>query len=1690
MFGELNGTTIANQNFDLFKQSLNEAISANTLSQASIDDIQSYTTDAARDRAMGDLYAKTQKSLSGASSPIYAFGKPTEYVPEKMSWTFKNYNTAELYQELSDGSMVQRFDTYTPGINNYEDHAQKQTTGDKAFNGFTKFWDTFGTGVVGGTVGAVYGVKEAIKEGSFSALYDNDFMRELDLHSERMNVDYANYVTAEQARSGFMGKGVANFIADDVSQGLAFTAQAIATEAIWSWATGGASLATVGARIPLSLGRVASKVGTVADKFVDGAKYLDDALKVAKVGKQETVALSTAATRNSLLKMNKVIIGGKTGEGINLFRGLVTSAGYEAGFEARAFMSESRRNFKEQYKSEYGKEPSSEELADFEDKLKSTANGLYTYNLALVGASNIAQFGSLMGMKLPKLGLSETLNKKIFGVGTEIVEGAPKALKATTRQKALQFGWSQLKSPLTEGAFEEGLQSVGSRTASNLMEQSFNKDLAKENYSTVETFAQSMLDTYTKEEGLQEIFTGMIVGALTGNAMGMYRTKGLNLNHEFTNPQKRAEDIEKAFGANSDYSAKVSIENMLMTNRILASKKAEENAARKGDLLGGQLSRGTQLYAQFQRGHALDYLDEQVESLSNNIDLLREEDLAKNQGITLEQAGELKASMKEELNAQLKTFKKVTEFSNFVIGNKLGSEEFKELFKKYKEKNPDTNEKMLKRQATDMLKQAMSYELFMGETAYKHSDEMFSAFQNEVQNILGSQNIQSSFSISDVINKSTKAVQKELFDAKIELSDTKKELANLEKTYRDLENVASKATTPEARQEALNKLNDLALKRTELTEKEADLTNNWNVLFDTAKLQNPFGQNKKEYVSSDEIVNNDKVIAQTLGSINQLSPEKGARLKKLLKEYEKSVVAFKKYSERTDQMTQGNLGYQGILGGMLLKSNPNKATIEMIKGIMDTHFIQSTEGKNLMEETISDISFRNSAPKKGVSIVPTPEDKAQMSLVEYIKQSIKENPYLFEQIGEDYQNALPTDEELIEYIELYSPVLEDPNFDTAEFTYDPGTQLELFKKYLSEEEIQRLQELNTKFANWQLMEGASLEGATIAELIQQQANLTREVKEDVNNGILTEDDLDTVVDSVNDEVKGKRNFDVLQTPQNVFVQTDKEDVIISHLTPQGLLELKGQQTAEVTKKGAKSSKTVDVEDINAEVEAGDIITYGNTTVKYIKGGRLVMKKSAFMEGDVRTRATKSGYSIVFDQEGKAMKSDFSDVDSYSPQESYKLQSGDELTMIVDLDDAYNKSLVGKSEEEFESNLKISFYDNRGNKVADLKASYQAEGETIDPNFLNVRKQAVEAVKNSQEGRVTVGYAPVSTILLGSPNLELTPDGKEKLFDIKPNLVKDYGYWDGQKMHLKEGVRHVRIDFLKGLNKEMPIVIVEEGNTLIAYPVTMNKIVRPLGTEIMEKGLSKAQLALELTKEAKDRGIKADLFYISDNNTNMFQPDGATSEELENVVSQLNAVQEVADYKGWINKGYKKEAIANEATININMDGIQFLSPKIVVNLSAFSENKTLAKPTSVEVQNLFALRSKVASMGTLNSDIPAITGDGTFKMQGANYNYFIDPETGDILINRVSIGTLAKLVKKYNEEPAQEGKEEYLKLIRDPKASSNKGQDFFSKYNESLAQLAEMENRIQLDPDLKAEYDNIIQLDAEKQAQANKNKKC
>jgi hypothetical protein len=263
-----------------------------------------------------------------------------------------------------------------------------------------------------------------------------------------------------------------------------------------------------------------------------------------------------------------------------------------------------------------------------------------------------------------------------------------------------------------------------------------------------------------------------------------------------------------------------------------------------------------------------------------------------------------------------------------------------------------------------------------------------------------------------------------------------------------------------------------------------------------------------------------------------------------------------------------------------------------------------------------------------------------------------------------------------------------------------------------------------------------------------------------------------------------------------------------------------------------------------------------------------------------------------------------------------------------------------TEEEFENNVKISFRDAQGNKIADLKALHLAEAQDtseIPTKFLEARAKAKELAWG-KTGSIELGNVTVETVFLGAPNVVLE-NGVEKWQHVDESLIEDSGMWDGSKLTTKNGTKGIRTDLLKDINKKVPFVIVKVVNTLIAYPVRGGKVASNMAETFTEKG---GKLALKINETLVQNGKKpAQIYYNSETDQNMYSEDGTPTQELQDALDRVNSIT-------------TESTNIAEAEINIDLNGIPFLAPKMSINLDSFQtvniQPKTSPSQSGVEAK--------------------------------------------------------------------------------------------------------------------------------------------
>lgn len=860
--------------------------------------------------------------------------------PEKLSFYEKNYNVADAYATMRDGEIVKRYDDYKVGIDNAEYAAQTQSTADKWANGLTKFAGQVGTGIIGGTVGTVNGIYEWVKQGSFRASYDNQFNNYLDDLNEKMDYKLPNYYTQEERDMGFFeSMGTANFWAKDVLGGAAFTVSAIGSEAIWNYATGGAAAATSAARLGAKLERFAAS-GSKLQKGLNKMTAMAEARSIASKPVLQTYL-------NAKLPTGMATAFGKAGKLANVVRFTYTSAGFESGMEARTYIRETKENFLEDFESKNNRKPTDQELKEFENDLTNSANALYGYNMAIVGSSNLMTIGRIFDMSNPLTAPSKWANSKIFGIGLETVGGKTVAKTATKFQKAAQYGWGLGESALIEGVWEEGMQSVGSNTAKNWIKSTYDPKYLNNTMAVGDAFTQGLSQTYGTKEGMKEVGIGMIIGLLTGTGINAYKNKSLRGN--FVQEEQRVKSLEAFYDSN--YSPNKLAQTLAYAGRSQAAGEGIDSSRVSGDITGGELSRQSSIIAQVSHAHNLQYTDETVKQTEAAIKNIDNESIMKEYGVDEQGAEDLKKKMIDEYKDTTKVYTKNREFTEYYLNDKLTKEEQEKLGKV----------------SMSAVKDAVAYELTLGEKVHGFSQDLLTSIKNEVGRSMLGEEISSALSIEDILLKAGKETQKEAKGKEKQIVNLEKERVSLEREYKQLENTISTISDPEARKAALNKIDGVRRRITQIELEKEDLTKEYNLLLKTANLKNPFGKNVDDLIVTSTTLQNRENSIQRIKELieesKKIDPQQALKLQKLVSEYGKSIYAFKRYADLARQLSDPKLGLRGrrnIISEIYSDKSPNLMTAEFLQGVLDSmqergveEFVDRLENAEPVQEVIA-----------------------------------------------------------------------------------------------------------------------------------------------------------------------------------------------------------------------------------------------------------------------------------------------------------------------------------------------------------------------------------------------------------------------------------------------------------------------------------------------------------------------------------------------------------------------------------------------------------------------------------------------------------------------------------------------------------------------------------------------------------------
>jgi hypothetical protein len=1440
-----------------------------------------------------DYFQKAMQSVvTDGKNPNFTYGEAMSATDNTPYFNKPNYNPDNLYVKLNSGEYINRYDTYTPFVNNEEIKAENQTTTDKWANGVTKFLGKTGTAVIGGTIGTLYGLGNSIYEGNLTAIYDNNFSRGVDDINTKMDYKLPNFYTQqERDKNFFQSMGTANFWANDFLGGLSFTTGAIISEGIWAGLTGGASLASTGAR----WGTKFLKFGTVAkavDKFTDLTKIpLKSAYNVGNVSKSAG------------------ILGGRIGAGANAVRFAVTSTGYEAGVEALHFKKEAEENFLENFKSINGRPPTDEERLKYQDEITNAANAVFGLNTAILIPSNIAMFGGsvLKGIPSPFKPVTQRANKALFGIGAEkTVEGTLKAINPTKFQTIAQNLYKYGKSPIVEGGYEEGMQSVATNMLDNYLKKKYDVESASNTLSIFDGFYDALAETYGTKEGWKEIGIGMLIGGGSNIIM-----------------KQDVQEIEQAKAESQEYidyyntyQGMTMRDKGLMASQIQMAIKGSSDAK---DVVGAHLSANEAIIAQLSYNYAA----------GKNLDKVNEEYRIALDNVTEAQWKEVGV---EEVDIQ--------EYKDTVL------EAHKDLTKRYRE-NRTYSELLLG--STNALGKPLQAEADALAWALTQGENANILMGDIISDMKGKTGIEAADSLQTV-----RLLKVASSNTKDDIAKTVKDVKDLRKRARVLEQAVlklqNKPKTPSdvkgvgkvQGDEYFNAVNELNTTQEQLIQKQQELSELATKLSAENDKLNTISDTSLNLDTSvitpeslENLEENLKKVDGLIESYKETSPRTFTTLQSQREQYNKALEQFMSYQALSSALASGKLNFQSKNTWIGKKLAGNK----QLDDFTSDFFKELNEYSKKLE--LESISKRVEQTAETVTTIPNPnkpeftkpEPKAQLSGAEGLRQRIKEAlksklvPLI--QIG-DQDLVKPKQSEIDKYGELYSK----------------GNR----KNKSEREEFEQLKE---RLGKWQLLDSAFIdENQTLADLVEIVEQLESEQEQEDTFEEITEEALSDIAQpSLEDELKESGDLTDYSITQNVNGNVVAKKIKggkirFSHLSIESVAQrLNGE--IEKRKDGRylikpENSSPIEIEtdkqgNIIIDAEIYESETFQNAINLYI----------------VRTSLdyTTWSYFDVYEYNGVDFVEKPSDIAKDDiTGDIYDLSLEDEVELYVDVDGEYNKGLLKlKDEQEIKKQVRIHVR-KKGQNYSVLKS----QRDLTDPVFDEIRQLALEALQSGISG--VIGKTKVKRIFLGTPKFNLDDNGKPTQFNFSEtsvNNVVTQGYiLDGEfKLADRTLEKDVLKDFVFKLSrrnreKKIPVVVIKKGAQMIAYPISMIKTSTPKVQE-MEDILSSGLMN-------DGQKIKAINQLLIDNKKKAVL-DSLDPQRIEEARQQLQEVKVFQTADNIATATYNKNSLIQDATININIEDINraISSPKLVIDLANTTFISTLDRKydTMIEIEN-------------------------------------------------------------------------------------------------------------------------------------------
>lgn len=523
---------------------------------------------------------------------------------------------------LSSGTWIPKYESYIPGVDNDTRLSRSQGRTEKWMRGLGKLAGKAALYGLGGVIQPFYGIYAGVSRGNFNAVFDNDFTRWLDDQDKKMDYGLAHYYNREERDMNFLqSMTTANFWSNDFLSGLAFTAGAMLSSAVYSGA-GLMNLARTGARAGVALARI----GKAAS---DTKKAFGVYLRAARTGR-------------------------RIGKGLDTLAFLGTSTSWEASVEARSMLMEAEENFRQSYRNAYGREVPYEELMKFRADNANAANAVFAANVGILSLSNIAMFGDMFGMDL---GVDKFIKCNIFGVGAERMDnGTLRAITPKKWQKVAGNTFNIIKRPVSEGLYEEGLQGVASKSAEDWVESRYNPMAIRQNIGYMEAIKNGFKETYGSSQGWKEIGIGMIIGSVMGG-------KTFGGIREWSQDMSRNKGMVEAYNTNAGALTTAAVRAIRGSMALNAQLSGIDTSYESdGRIINKDFSDA--VFNRLRYDSEMGMLDDTKENFRTVVESIPNSDIASDMNMTDEQVNEYKADLVNEFNKKVDNFTMANRFAD------------------------------------------------------------------------------------------------------------------------------------------------------------------------------------------------------------------------------------------------------------------------------------------------------------------------------------------------------------------------------------------------------------------------------------------------------------------------------------------------------------------------------------------------------------------------------------------------------------------------------------------------------------------------------------------------------------------------------------------------------------------------------------------------------------------------------------------------------------------------------------------------------------------------------------------------------------------------------------------------------------------------------------------------------------------